>query len=132
MEEFGLTVSNGPTSVPFPLLTHEGVLAYRRAIIQPEVLASCAFKYDSTLILRNLAKHSKFIKDLWSHPETTRIVSKMAGIPLSVVMPIEIGHTNIQTSSSTIEEMMLGLRRVEIIGEASYDPSTVDSVAPWQ
>jgi hypothetical protein len=140
MEDLGLTVLDPSMeiagSVPFPLLSHEGVLAYRRAM--KKALEACAYQYDTrTLILRNLAKHSKFIRDLWSHPETTKIVSEVAGIPLTVVMPIEMGHTNIQTNSSTIEEMMRELQvepstqRVEMTEEANYDP-LADSVVPWQ
>jgi hypothetical protein len=99
-----------------------------------------ASMYDTrTLILRNIAKHSKFIRDLWSHPETTRIISEVAGISLTVVMPIEMGHTNIQTSSSTIQEMMPEFQiepssqRVETTAEeANYDRLAADSVVPWQ
>jgi len=96
-----------------------------------EALEPCASMYDTrTLILRNMAKHSKFIRDLWSHPETTRIISEVAGISLTVVMPIEMDHTNIQTSSSTIQEM--SSQRVETTAEeANYDRLAADSVVPW-
>ncbi|RAQ71267.1 hypothetical protein COH20_003454 [Aspergillus flavus] len=111
MKDLGLKGSNTSTSiagsVPFPFLSETGVRAYRRSLMRPHILKSCAKSYGAgTFILRNLAKHSKFISDLWTHPETMRIVSEVAGVPLTIIMPTEIGHTNIQTAGGTVDDLM--------------------------
>lgn len=104
------------------------------------MIRACGQTYGAgTVVLRNLAQHSKFVRDLWSHPETTRIVSEVAGVPLSVIMPTEMGHTNIQTSGKTVEEALKEIK-VELRGEKveitdaqkEYDPLKENSVIPWQ
>ncbi|GAB1194502.1 hypothetical protein APSETT444_003748 [Aspergillus pseudonomiae] len=111
MEDLGLKGSKTSTpiagSAPFPFLSEAGVHAYRRCLMKPHILQDCAKSYGAgTFILRNLAQHSKFISDLWTHPETMRIVSEVAGVPLTIIMPIEIGHTNIQTAGCTVDDLM--------------------------
>jgi hypothetical protein len=128
-------------TVPFPLLSAEGVRAYRRALFQKEVIENCASSpFPGTLVLRDAVKKSKFINDFWTHPDTMRIVSEAIGVPLEVVMPTEIGHTNIQVQGTTIAEMASNLR-VEPTAETlelspedrAYDPLTdKSSIIPWQ
>ena len=91
------------------------------------------------MTLRNAAAHSSFVRDFWNHEETIRVLSEAAGVPLSVVMPAEIGHTNIQTSGRTIDEMVNALKvepdttKVPLTEEERlYDPLKVDSIIPWQ
>jgi hypothetical protein len=88
--------------------------------------------------LRNAADYSCFINDFWTHPETLRIVSDAAGLPLSIIMRTEIGHTNIQGQGSTISEMLAelsvepDLTKVELTEEEkAYDPLK-SSIIPWQ
>lgn len=98
-------------TVPFPLLSAQGVRAYRKALFQQDVIEKCASSpFPGTLILRNAVKHSRFIRDFWTHPETMRIVSDASGVPLEVVMPTEIGHTNIQAEGATVAEMVSNLK----------------------
>lgn len=98
-------------TVPFSLLSPVGVRAYRKALLQQEVIDQCASSpFPGTLVLRGAAKHSTFIKDFWTHPETMKIVSDAAGVPLEIVMPTEIGHTNIQVGGATIPEMTRNLK----------------------
>ena len=92
-----------------------------------------------TLILRNVAEHSTFINEFWTHPATLRIVSDAAGLPLSIIMRTEIGHTNIQTSGSTLEEMIAELSvepdRTKLPlseEEKAHNPLQTNSVIPWQ
>lgn len=127
-------------TLPFPLLSREGVLAYRRSIFHPNVVEECGRPWGSeTLLLRNVSKHSKFVRDLWSHPETTAIVSNALGVPLEIIMPLEMGHTNIQVNGSGPGDMMKQLRvepsaEATVLTEAekSYDPLGHNSVVPWQ
>ena len=43
--------------------------------------------------------YAPFIYDVWKHPETLAIISKIAGIKLTVAMDFEIGHINISVKS---------------------------------
>jgi hypothetical protein len=91
------------------------------------------------LVLRNAAEHSRFINDFWTHPTTLHLVSEAAGVPLSILMRTEIGHTNVQTSRDTIEEMIAELRVVPDTTKLplsednkAYDPFKTRSIIPWQ
>ncbi len=127
-------------TLPFPILSPEGVRAYRRSLFSPNVLAACAgIPFPGTLTLRNAAAFSKFIDDFWNHPETLRVLSEAAGAPLSIMMQTEIGHTNIQTKGNTTDEMIAELRvepdatKVPLTeAERDYDPLKASSVIPWQ
>jgi hypothetical protein len=128
-------------TVPFSLLSAEGVRAYRRALFQKQVIENCASSpFPGTLVLRDAVKRSKFVNDFWTHPETMRIVSEAVGVPLEVVMPTEIGHTNIQVQGTTIAEMAGSLKieptveNIELSPEdRAYDPlKDKSSIIPWQ
>lgn len=62
------------------------------------------------------------------------------GIPLDVIMPTEIGHTNIQVEGATVSEMTKNLNveptaeKVELtVEERAYDPlKDVSTIIPWQ
>ncbi|OQE92509.1 hypothetical protein PENNAL_c0007G02178 [Penicillium nalgiovense] len=127
-------------TVPFPLLSAEGMKAYRRALFQEDVIDKCAsLPFQGTLVLRDAGKQSKFINGFWTHPETMSIVSEAVGVPLEVVMPTEIGHTNIQVEGTTIAQMASNLRvepaveKVKLSDEErSYNPLKDDSaIIPW-
>ncbi|KAJ6002581.1 hypothetical protein N7451_005128 [Penicillium sp. IBT 35674x] len=127
-------------TVPFPLLSPQGVRAYRKALFQQNVVEKCASSpFPGTLVLRDAVKHSRFIRDFWTHPETMRIVSDASGVPLEVVMPTEIGHTNIQAEGATIAEMISNLKvepsveKLELSPEErAYDPLKDEtSIIPW-
>ncbi|KAJ5151123.1 uncharacterized protein N7482_010375 [Penicillium canariense] len=144
MEELQLVQSETASpiagTVPFPLLSTEGVKAYRRAMFQQDVLNHCASSpFPGTLVLRDAVRYSKFVRDFWTHPVTLRIVSEAAGIPLEIIMPTEIGHTNIQVKGSTISEMKNNLtteptlERVILSPEdREYDPlKDASAIIPW-
>jgi hypothetical protein len=66
------------------------------------------------------------------------VLSEAAGVPLSIVMQMEIGHTNIQTSGKTMDEMISGLTvdpqttKVPLTEEErAYDPLNSSSIIPW-
>ncbi|KAJ5726963.1 hypothetical protein N7493_005990 [Penicillium malachiteum] len=127
-------------TTPFPLLSREGVRAYRRALFQKKVLEECASSpFPGTLALRDVEKQSKFIKDFWTHPETMRIVCEAMGVPLDVIMPTEIGHTNIQVEGASVSEMTKNLNveptteKVELTAEErAYDPlKDTSTIIPW-
>lgn len=128
-------------TVPFPLLSPQGVRAYRKALFQQNLIDQCASSpFPGTLVLRNAVKYSRFIRDFWTHPDTMKIVSDASGVPLEVVMPMEIGHTNIQAEGATIAEMVSNLKvdpsveKVELSPEdRAYDPLKDEtSIIPWQ
>lgn len=65
-------------------------------------------------------------------------MSDAAGVPLSVVTPIEIAHTNIQGSGTNVAEMASALQvdpsneRVALTDEdRAYDPLKEASIIPW-
>ncbi|KAJ5240273.1 hypothetical protein N7468_004892 [Penicillium chermesinum] len=127
-------------TVPFSLLSAKGIRAYRKAMFQQEVLSKCSSSpFPGTLVLRDAVKYSKFIQDFWTHSETLRIVSEAAGVPLEIVMPTEIGHTNIQVEGSTIDEMKQNLKieptseKVELSpADLAYDPlKDASAIIPW-
>ncbi|OQD80371.1 hypothetical protein PENANT_c036G04167 [Penicillium antarcticum] len=141
-----LLLTRSPTAspiagtVPFPLLSPEGVRAYRRALFRKNVIDKCASSpFPGTLVLRDVVKQSKFVNDFWTHPETMRIVSDAVNVPLEIVMPTEIGHTNIQVEGNTITEMASNLRvepsleKLELSAEdRSYDPlKDASAIIPW-
>lgn len=69
-----------------------------------------------------------------------RIVSEAVGVPLDVIMPTEIGHTNIQVEGTTVSEMTKKLKveptaeKVELtVEERAYDPlKDASAIIPWQ
>lgn len=128
-------------TVPFSVLSAEGIRAYRKAMFAQEILSKCSSSpFPGTLVLRDAVKYSNFIKDFWTHPETMRIVSEAVGVPLEIVMPTEIGHTNIQVEGSTMDEMKQNLKiepsseKVELTAaDRAYDPLKDSSaIIPWQ
>ncbi|CAG8014733.1 unnamed protein product [Penicillium salamii] len=134
------TASSIAGTVPFSLLSAEGVRAYRRALFQKEVIDNSASSpFPGTLVLRDAAKRSKFINDFWTHPKTMAIVSEAVGVPLEVIMPTEIGHTNIQVEGNTVTEMTSNLKvepvveKLELSAEdRGYDPlKDKNSIIPW-
>ncbi|THY83323.1 hypothetical protein D6C95_08493 [Aureobasidium pullulans] len=122
---------------PFRLLSLEGVMAYRRAILRKDVFDQCAgHPFPGTVTLRNLAKVSKFVNDFWTHPDTLSIISDALGIKVVAVMPTEIGHTNIQVSGSGDVLSQLKIQpsqeaRPLTKEEELYDPLSGSSVIPW-
>lgn len=83
---------------PFPLFTSSAVKALRQELFQPQVLKNCAwYPNPETCQLRGMApKYAKFMYDAWNHPSTLAAISAAAGTELEIIMPYEIGHTNIQ------------------------------------
>lgn len=125
-------------SNPFSFLSWEGVLAYRRSILRAEVLENCARAFGKgALLLRNVASRSKFVKDLWTHPETLKIIRNALGVNVDIIMPYEIGHTNIQLASPDMPlEHLQAEPQISPIAltdeQRNYDPLAADSVIPWQ
>lgn len=87
--------------------------------------------------MRNVASKSKFVSDLWSHPQTTALVSKTLGVDLEVMMPMEMGHTNVQiTGDSSDLQHLRGpptMEKTPLTEEQkAYNPLSSGSVIPWQ
>lgn len=105
------------------------------------VVENCAGSpFPGAMTLRNAAEYSTFIRELWTHPQMLQSLSDAAGVPLSIVMPTEIAHTNIQTSGDGIEEMKAELRaepdntKVPLTEEQkAYHPlkAASGSIFPW-
>ncbi|KAI1621291.1 major facilitator superfamily domain-containing protein [Exophiala viscosa] len=143
MEELKLprTSTSSPVagSLPFKLLSGEGVLAYRKALFDPKVIDQCAVSpRPGTLVLRGAGKISKFVHDFWTHEETMKIISDIVDVPLSIIMKGEIAHTNIQAKGSNLEEMKASLRPEPSLGkvklteeEKNYKPLDENSIIPW-
>ncbi|KAI9740161.1 MAG: hypothetical protein M1834_004739 [Cirrosporium novae-zelandiae] len=130
--------SNIAATTPFPLLSEEGVLAYRRALFAKEVLDNCATNpYTNTIVLRNAAKYSKWLHDMWSHPETVRIVSEAMGTPLVPIFKLEEGFVSVQTKSTNFQDMMKEISIEPLVGkvelteeEKNFNPLAASTI-PW-
>ena len=83
---------------PFPLLSHEGILAHRREIFSKESLDNCLHHTrPGSVQIRGMApRYAPFIHSFWHSPEVLKIISENAGIDLVPVMDYEISHTNVQ------------------------------------
>jgi hypothetical protein len=141
-----LHISSTPTSspvagtLPFSLLSREGVLNYRRELFASNIVEKCGASLKAgTMVLRGAARHSQFIHDFWTHEETMRIISDAVETPLEIIMPLEIGHTNVQTKGDTMEAMKAELKpepsleTVELSeADKLYNPLDEDSIIPWQ
>ncbi|KAL5330178.1 hypothetical protein ACEPPN_003703 [Leptodophora sp. 'Broadleaf-Isolate-01'] len=139
-----LHLEQRPSSTPiaataaFPFLSHEGVLAYRRALFSDEVLEHCSATWGSNaLILRNAGGHSKFLHDLWNHPETLRIMSENMKAPLIPIFQLEEGFVSVQTESCDVEEMKREISKVPqhvtiplTEEQKSFDPLN-SNILPW-
>ncbi|DBA98850.1 hypothetical protein WJX77_009641 [Trebouxia sp. C0004] len=85
---------------PFSFLSKAGVDTLLKELTSETVQNNCKFSTDRTpCCLRGTSDHSPFIRDLWSSPEVTDIVSAVAGIPLQLGYKYEIAHTNVQVDS---------------------------------
>lgn len=62
---------------------------------------------NQLLILTLLTRYAPFIYDVWKHPDTLAIVSKIAGVELVTEMDFEIAHINMSTKSEKekVEEL---------------------------
>ncbi|KAL4788941.1 hypothetical protein BDV19DRAFT_383512 [Aspergillus venezuelensis] len=86
------------TTEPFPLLSHEAVLAHRRELFSPEVLENCLHHTrPGSVQLRGMApRYAPFIYQFWHSPEVLKTISDVAGVELVPAMDYEISHTNVQ------------------------------------
>ncbi|KAL4935228.1 hypothetical protein BDV06DRAFT_234527 [Aspergillus oleicola] len=78
------------TTNPFPLLSHEAVLAHRRALFSPEV--------------RGMApRYAPFICQFWHSPEVLKTISDIAGVELVPALDFETSHTNVQLGPDGVD-----------------------------
>jgi len=89
-------------SEPFELFTPQAVRTMRNEVLSDEVWDNCRFSSSlAACQLRGMApKYAKFVYDAWTHPETLRIISSIAGVDLIPVMDYEIGHINISVNDN--------------------------------
>ncbi|KAL4970930.1 uncharacterized protein BDV14DRAFT_186563 [Aspergillus stella-maris] len=83
------------TTEPFPLLSHEAVLAHCRELFSPEVLEKCLHHTrPGSVQLRGMApRYAPFIHQFWHSPEVLKIISDIAGI----------SHTNVQLGPDGVD-----------------------------
>lgn len=86
------------TTDPFPLLSHEAVLAHRAELFSAPVLDNCLHSTrPGSCQLRGMApRYAPFIHQFWNSPELLKIVSDIAGVELVPVMDYETSHANVQ------------------------------------
>lgn len=53
------------------------------------------FFFSGAQLICVYPRHAKFVAEAWKHPETLKLISKVAGIDLVPVIDYEIGHINI-------------------------------------
>ncbi|KAI0834690.1 hypothetical protein F5Y06DRAFT_306580 [Hypoxylon sp. FL0890] len=99
-EDLGYPKDHGisPIAVcqPFRLFSDDAIQQMRAEIFQQEVMEN--YRASSTIAamqVRGYAeKHAPFIYAAWKHPKTLELLSKVAGIDLSIKVDHEIGHLN--------------------------------------
>ena len=80
------------------------------------------------MLLRLPDRYAPFIYDVWKHPDTLAIISKIAGVELVTEMDFEIAHINMSTKSEKekVEEM-------EAFVEKTYtDADEGIAGCPWE
>jgi len=87
-------------SEPFRLFTDEAIQQFRAEIFSEPVLEHCqvSSNFASNMIRDYAADYGPFAYSVWHHPEVLAIVSKVAGVDLTVGMDIDIGHVNVSTN----------------------------------
>lgn len=102
------------TTEPFPLLSHEAVLAHRAELFSEDVLNNCLHATrPGSVQLRGMApRYAPFIHQFWNSPEVLKIVSDVAGVELVPVMDYETSHTNVQ----------LGLGGIDAVRSTPVEP----------
>ena len=108
MKDLGLEpteLSPVATTEPFPLLSHEAVLAHRAELFSKPVLDNCLHATrPGSVQLRGMApRYAPFIHQFWNSPEVLKIVSDVAGVDLIPVMDYETSHTNVQLGPGGID-----------------------------
>lgn len=100
-------LSSVATTEPFPLLSHDAVLAHRREIFSPDVLDNCMHHTrPGSVQIRGMApRYAPFIHQFWHSPEVLKIISDVAGVELVPAMDYEISHANVQLGAGGLEEV---------------------------
>ncbi|OJJ65174.1 hypothetical protein ASPSYDRAFT_194161 [Aspergillus sydowii CBS 593.65] len=100
-------LSSVATTEPFPLLSHDSVLAHRREIFSPDVLDNCMHHTrPGSVQIRGMApRYAPFIHQFWHSPEVLKIISDVAGVELVPAMDYEISHANVQLGAGGLEEV---------------------------
>jgi len=93
----------------------------RREILQPEVHDRYTFasKFAAYQAREYPPKLCPFTHAAWTHPRTTQAISEAAGIPLQIIMDLEVGHVNFQIG----EGGPAALRELSPTPSAPYPPS---------
>ena len=93
------------TTDPFPLLSHEAVLAHRAELFSKGTLDHCLHATrPGSVQLRGMApRYAPFIHQFWNSPEVLKIVSDIAGVELVPVMDYETSHCNVQLGPGGID-----------------------------
>ncbi|KAK8228190.1 hypothetical protein HDK77DRAFT_464724 [Phyllosticta capitalensis] len=124
-------VSPVAVSKPFPLFSEEAVHEMRSEIFKKEVMENCSYSSNiAACQLRGYApKYAPFTYDAWTHPETLKIISDIAGVDLEPVMDLEIAHINFSVKS---EEQTK--RELDVINKQKRFYADDEGIAgcPWE
>lgn len=120
---------------PFPLFTPAAVRAFRQELFQPQVLKKCAwYPNPETCQLRGMSpKYAEFMYEAWMHPATQAAINAAAEIELEIIMPYEIGHTNIQMGPEgrgNVHNIVLDAENPKPLKLSHQDDSTDDLARP--
>lgn len=98
-------LSNVASTVPFKLLSREGVLQHRRELFQKDVMDNCLHHTrPGSVQLRGMApRYAPFIHEFWNSPEVLKIISSLAQVDLVPVMSYETSHCNVQMGPNGVE-----------------------------
>ncbi|EXJ95776.1 hypothetical protein A1O1_00900 [Capronia coronata CBS 617.96] len=107
MKDIGLEghgISPLAVSEPFRLFTNEAIEQFRAEIFSKPVLDNyqCSSSFASNMIRSYAAEYGPFAYSVWHHPKVLEIVSKVAGVDLTVAMDIDVAHINVAVNDEEV------------------------------
>ncbi|KEP47745.1 hypothetical protein V565_145450 [Rhizoctonia solani 123E] len=120
-------------TLPFPLLSEEGVRTIREEIFSSHILDRCTHTTDPACQIRGMSCRpgfASFNEALWTHPETIRVVSEAAGIDLVPIIPYELGHVNVQLTFGAETLSKLGREPLRAKAPVVRQESVVPKLVP--
>lgn len=106
-------ITNIGVTEPFPLFTDEAVAIMRWELLKKDTVKfagrhtehSNSESDDIEVYIRGHARdHDSFTYEAWKHPETLKILSKLANVELDHVFDYEMAHSNISIKLTQDEE----------------------------
>ncbi|KAI9773390.1 MAG: hypothetical protein M1840_007605 [Geoglossum simile] len=107
MDDIGLKdIGISPVAVagPFPLFSGEAVKAMEKELLSTDVPNNCRYgSGPSFRVWGACPDYAKISDSIWKHRQTLETISLVAEVSLTIVMDIEICHTNVHQEENNAE-----------------------------